>query len=77
MDPGDSVVVMRFVNNELTHISDCRNLRVNEMIAISSTLKEGTFFTHTEDRELKRVARNVRHADSGGIMHSCHDKNPH
>ena len=77
MDPGDSVVVMQFVINELTHISDCRSLRVNEMIAFSSTLKEDTFFTYTKDRELKRVARNVCHADSSGIMHSCHDKNPH
>ena len=73
----DSVMVMRFVEQELTHMSNCRSLRVNEMLAISSTLKENTFFTYDEDREMKRVARNVKHADSGGIIHSLHLKDPH
>ena len=68
----DSVMVMRFVEQELTHMSNCRSLRVNEMLAISSTLKENTFLTYDEDREMKRVARKVKHAESGGIMHSLH-----
>ena len=73
---GDLVVVTQLIDNQLIHVSDYRSLFVQDMIAISSTLKEDTFFVHSEDCELKRVERNVQHADSGRLMRS-HDKNAH
>ena len=69
MDPDESVVVMRFINNELTHITDCRSLRVHELNAISSTLKKDTEELETS-LPLRHVAFQKMLSDLGVYL-SC------
>ena len=77
MDLDESVVVMQFINNELTHITDCQSLRVHELNAISSTLKKDTEELETS-LPLRHVAFQKMLSDLGVYLSSggyseCYD----